>query len=283
MKEFLRHLFTPQESNNHRSKILHHKSIFTVIIVLLLLQVISFPIKRNFPQTLGTATNISAQELLLLTNKVRQENGLSPLVINDALSKAAKQKAKNMFAKNYWAHYAPDGTTPWSFFDETGYKYAYAGENLARGFTDTEDVVKAWLASQTHRENVLSPKYHEGRLGGEKTVLVVELFGSTAEIVAKEKTNQQPILGQKTIGESSAAISKVMSEVVYSAPFIDSRSVGWNVALGTIILFLIIFIIDMIIVSRKKIIRIVGHNLDHILYLFVIAMLIISFWKGSIL
>ena len=122
-----------------------------VIVVLLLLQAISFPIKRNFPDTLGTATDISAQQLLLFTNKARQENNLPPLITNDALVKAAILKGKDMFAKNYWAHYSPDGITPWSFFEQTGYTYTYAGENLARGFINTEDVVKAWLASQTHR------------------------------------------------------------------------------------------------------------------------------------
>ena len=253
-----------------------------VIVVLLLLQAISFPIKRNFPDTLGTATDISAQQLLLFTNKARQENNLPPLITNDALVKAAILKGKDMFAKNYWAHYSPDGITPWSFFEQTGYTYTYAGENLARGFINTEDVVKAWLASQTHRENVLSPKYRdvgfavlEGKLGGEKTVLVVELFGSKEETLARKNSLQEPVLGQKTIGESSMSISK--------APIIDSRSFAWNIALSTIALFIVILLLDMIIVYRKKIIRLVGHNLDHIFFLSVITILMIVFVRGNIL
>lgn len=282
VKEFLHHLFIPRQSNNHRSKILHHKSIFVAIVVLLLLQAISFPIKRNFPDTLGTATDISAQELLLFTNKARYENKLPPLVINDTLVKAAALKGKDMLAKNYWAHYSPDGTTPWFFFDESGYKYTYAGENLARGFNNTEDVVKAWLASQTHRENVLSPKYRdvgfavlEGKLNGEKTVLVVELFGSKEVTIAKENTLQEPVLGQKTAGESSMSISR--------APIIDSRFFAWNISLSIIALFIVILLLDMIIVYRKKIIRLVGHNLDHIFFLSVIAMLVTIFVRGNIL
>lgn len=229
---------------------------------------------------MGTATDISTQELLLLTNKARQENGALPLVINDTLSKAALLKGKNMFAKNYWAHYAPDGTAPWAFFDQVGYKYTYAGENLARGFTKTDDVVKAWLTSPTHRENVLSPKYRDvgfavlsGQLNGEKTILVIELFGNK-QGVAQANEPQNPVLGQKSIGESA---------VIHNAPFVDSRFMGWNISLIVILSIIAALIFDMIIVFRRKIIRVVGHNLDHIFYLSIIGILILVFWKGTIL
>ena len=86
-----------------------------------------------------------------------------------------------MFSKDYWAHNAPDGTTPWVFIKNTGYNYIYAGENLARGFNSASDVINAWMNSPEHRQNVLSPNYQNvgfavatGTLSGEDTVLVVE-------------------------------------------------------------------------------------------------------------
>src|SRR5258706_10350524 len=105
-----------------------------------------------------------------------------------------------MFAKDYWAHIAPDGTTPWSFIKGAGYNYVYAGENLARGYFSASDVVNAWMASPEHRENMLSSKFADvgfsaqnGKLTGEDTVLVVEMLGSTSLAGAPQSpTVQQP-------------------------------------------------------------------------------------------
>ena len=67
-----------------------------------------------------------------------------------------------MFSKNYWAHFAPDGSTsPWDFIHQSGYNYIFAGENLAKGFTDANSVVAAWMNSPSHRENILSNKYKD--------------------------------------------------------------------------------------------------------------------------
>ena len=100
-----------------------------------------------------------------------------------------------MFAKNYWAHVSPDGTTPWVFIKSAGYSYVYAGENLARGYNTSQDVVTAWMASPEHKQNMLSSNYQNvgfaivtGNLTGEDTVLVVEMFGSTA--LAAAPSNQ---------------------------------------------------------------------------------------------
>src|SRR5204863_2082531 len=116
----------------------------------------------------------------------RRQNGAGDLTISNELSRAASDKASDMFAKNYWAHNAPDGTTPWVFIKSSGYEYIYAGENLARGFTTSQSVVDAWMASPEHKENMLSKNYKNvgfavatGNLNGEDTVLVVEMLGST--------------------------------------------------------------------------------------------------------
>jgi hypothetical protein len=60
-----------------------------------------------------------------------------------------------------------------------------AGENLAIGFVDSEEVAKAWEASSTHRQNLLEPSYREigvavvkGSFQGKETTLVVQFFGT---------------------------------------------------------------------------------------------------------
>jgi hypothetical protein len=92
-----------------------------------------------------------------------------------------------MAANEYFAHFAPDGTTPWSFFKSSGYIYAHAGENLAIHFTDSTEVVEAWMQSPGHRKNIVDDKYTEigvgtakGTFDGYDTVYVVQLFGTPA-------------------------------------------------------------------------------------------------------
>lgn len=123
-----------------------------------------------------------------LTNEEREELNQQPLRRNVTLDAAAKQKAKHMAANQYFAHYSPDGVSPWYWFKEAGYVYAHAGENLAIHFTDSSEVVEAWMDSPTHRANIVDSKYTEigvgtarGTYEGFDTVYVVQLFGTPAE------------------------------------------------------------------------------------------------------
>ena len=122
-----------------------------------------------------------------LTNDERADLATAPLQRNTLLDEAARLKAQHMAANEYFAHFAPDGTTPWSFFKSSGYIYAHAGENLAIHFTDSTEVVEAWMQSPGHRKNIVDDKYTEigvgtakGTFDGYDTVYVVQLFGTPA-------------------------------------------------------------------------------------------------------
>src|SRR6185436_2631416 len=121
----LHHLLIPRESNNHRAKILHHDSLIIIICLFLFCASLFAAVSNISPNVLGIAFNINSSDLLAATNQKRQENGLAPLTMNDRLAQAADQKASHMFANNYWAHIAPDGTTPWYFIKNAGYEYLY--------------------------------------------------------------------------------------------------------------------------------------------------------------
>lgn len=179
------HYFYPKYSNNHKAKLLHTSSLVLLSLFLIVFQVIlqALPVSRM--GVLGYAANISTTRVIELTNQKRAESGLPPLQYNAALESAAKAKGEHMLAFDYWAHTAPDGTEPWSFFASAGYKYRYAGENLARDFSNPESAVEAWMASPSHRDNLLSGKYKEigiavveGELAGSDTTLIVQLFGT---------------------------------------------------------------------------------------------------------
>ena len=89
---------------------------------------------------------------------MRDEAGLDSLRLNPTLTAAAKRKAEHMFAENYWAHISPTGVEPWYFILDSGYDYSYAGENLAKNFNTSKEVVAAWYQSPTHRDNSAKPK-----------------------------------------------------------------------------------------------------------------------------
>ena len=185
MKSFLHRFFIPSHHNNYRAHGLHISSLTVYLIGAL---VLSFSYSSNalLPagSVLGIAQDINVGALLSLTNQQRTNSGLPALNLNGQLSSAAAGKCGKMLADNFWSHYAPDGTTPWFFIGQSGYKYETAGENLAKDFNDSNSVVNAWMASPTHAANILNGKYQDvgfatcnGTLTGSETTVVVQMFG----------------------------------------------------------------------------------------------------------
>lgn len=138
-----------------------------------------------FAAPLSAKTAFSPEEVVRLSNRDREALHLPKLRFDEALSKAAEMKAHDMIERSYFAHTSPEGTTPWFFFEEAGYRYRFAGENLAIHFTDAENEHAAWMKSEKHRENILSPKYHDIGVAvlempweGKMTTVTVQLFGT---------------------------------------------------------------------------------------------------------
>jgi len=210
--EAIGHYFFPRYSNNHKAKLIHSTTLVVFALLLIVYQLSLQAIPLTGIKILGYAANIPPEAIIELTNQKRNDNGVPPLVYSAQLSEAARLKGEHMLALDYWAHVAPDGTEPWKFFNDVGYKYRYAGENLARDFSNPTDAINAWMASPTHRDNMLSTKYKEigvavveGDLGGVETTIIVQLFGtklsdSTPELAqAEAKTVTSPAFSPKTI------------------------------------------------------------------------------------
>ena len=131
------------------------------------------------------ASDITVEKVIELTNSSRTDAGESALATNSKLSQAAEEKANDMVANNYFSHTSPAGTTPWSWIQKENYDYIYAGENLAMDFFSAEKMEEAWMASPTHRANILNQNYYEigtavkeGNINGHETTLAVVVFGS---------------------------------------------------------------------------------------------------------
>lgn len=315
MKDFLHHLFLPRESNNHRAKLLHHSSLLILIVGLFIFGAgFSFTAQHN-QAVLGISYSITPQDLLILTNQKRQEAGIPPLVMNDSLTQAATRKAADMLTKDYWAHIAPDGTTPWYFIKSSGYEYIYAGENLARGFYSTGDVVNAWMASPSHRENVLSPNYkdvgfaiQEGTLTGDDTVLVVQEFGSTRSTTTAVQTESAPQVTPEvptvtpviavnlstptptaiptqspTPTVVPAPVSQAQVAAYRNDPLINKPQAQKSIALFIILGLLVLLLLDIVITRKKGVTRILSHNLDHVIFFGILLIIIILITKGGVL
>lgn len=194
-------IFVPHKGNDYRPHLIRWRGLTVVLAVALLLQVTYGFVTTGTFQVLGRQSDITIGELLDETNKQRQSAGLSELSLSNALDKAAYLKAQDMFANNYWAHTSPSGVSPWKWLGDVDYNYSTAGENLAKNYPTSEATVDAWMASPTHKANVLSDKYTDvgfaivdGTLTGEPTTLVVAYYGTPAPAVASASdTDDQPV------------------------------------------------------------------------------------------
>lgn len=304
------HLVWPRESNNQKAKLLHSSSLTFLTIALILFQGVITLFPKFGPNILGYAANISPDEVIRLTNEKRAQNGLSPVSLNSTLSQAAQAKGADMLNKDYWAHVAPDGTQPWKFFIDFGYRYRYAGENLARDFTNPSSAVDAWMASPSHKENMLNPKYKdigvavvEGNLAGVDTTIIVQFFGTsyadtlppapiaqatptpTAVItVVPPETTVPPVVtvtptALPTQSSQLTTLPTQESPSVLISPFNTTKTLS----LGIVILLLGLLVVDGLVTSRRRIARIGGRTFAHLSFLGMILAIVLILRAGQVL
>lgn len=171
-------------ANDYRPYLLRHP-VLAFANAIILVATLGPVLALSLTPELARLSTITASTLAQLTNAERSKAGLPTLRENPSLSRSARLKAEHMLANDYFEHTSPDGLTPWAWFDRAGYRYLFAGENLAIDFTDAEDVVAAWLKSAGHRRNLLSDRYDEfglaavtGEFQGRQATMVVHHFGS---------------------------------------------------------------------------------------------------------
>ncbi len=210
-----------------------------------------------------------------------------------------------MFAKNYWAHNSPTGGTPWDFIIGAGYHYTVAGENLAKNFSDSQSVVNAWMASPTHRANMIKPGYKEigfavvnGTLNGEETTLVVQMFGASSGAPIAEAPKPVVIPGEAaakvSAAEPAAAPSiggllpppqpaALASQDVTRQPLFNIPTLSRDVVFAFLGIMMGVLLVDALVARRRHVVRIAGHNIAHILFLTAIYILISTIGRGRLL
>ncbi|CAG8556127.1 203_t:CDS:2 [Funneliformis mosseae] len=131
----------------------------TLILVGLMttLEVDSLPILSDSPSNNFLHNTIS---LLCLVNRERVKVRARPLALDERLIKAAQLHTDYMALTENLTHDDIAGPLGTRITDQ-GFDWWMAGENIAYGFTEKEStkVMKAWMNSKGHRENILNKKF----------------------------------------------------------------------------------------------------------------------------
>lgn len=233
LRHYLRNAFIPHHGNDYRPHAWRQPWIHIyagVIIGVKIVTVVAIALYADAARV----SDVTPTSVITLTNKARQEKKLVVLKTNPLLTKAAESKANDMIRQQYFAHISPKGATPWTWFKQAGYSYAYAGENLALDFVSGEDVIAAWLKSPSHRSNLLGTKYKDigvavasGKINGVTSLVVVQMFGAPVPAPATKKVTvpaqtPSPTVTKKEIAATPPPLpptpTKVLGEEVVNIP-----------------------------------------------------------------
>lgn len=288
-----RNWFLPHKDTHKKAHLISWEGLLIYILFFIFLQVGFSILSYAKPGVLGISGNIDQKRIIELTNQERKKAGVDPVNENSALGKAATLKARNMFEENYWAHFAPSGKSPWDFILGSGYKFTFAGENLAKNFSTSEDVVKAWMASPTHRDNLLNSKYkdigiavEEGILNGQKTILVVQEFGSTSALAGKPSVDVQgqTIEVSKEEYNSKPQFNIAATETtVVQKPLFDPYQVYKTAGFSIVVLITVLLTIDIWVLRKRGVFRLSSHHIAHMALLSLAAGSLAVLNPGAIL
>jgi uncharacterized protein YkwD len=146
----------------------------SLILVVMIFSGISFAAEPEY----------SSWEVIKAVNEERTVYNLPTLDVDVRLQEAAQNKANHLLDKDYFDHFSPAGVTPWDFILSVGFDYRLAGENLALNYTDPDEVTQAWMASGSHRRNILNSHFDkvgvgvaEGEIKGKSAIVTVLMLG----------------------------------------------------------------------------------------------------------
>ncbi|MFI4914662.1 MAG: CAP domain-containing protein [Steroidobacterales bacterium] len=114
------------------------------------------------------AAAVIAARALALTNAARAQRRhcgsnatgpAPPLRPSPTLDRIAAAHAQDMLAHDYFAHTDPGGRTPADRVRAGGYSARMVGENIAFGALNADEVVRGWLDSPGHCQNIMEPRF----------------------------------------------------------------------------------------------------------------------------
>jgi uncharacterized protein YkwD len=109
-------------------------------------------------QQSGSPDAAQAAQVVQLVNQFRDDMGCDPLKVDSRLTKAAQEHSTDMAQHNYFDHTSQDGRTFDQRIRAAGYQ-SPAAENIAKGQTSAQEVMRSWMQSDGHRRNILNCRY----------------------------------------------------------------------------------------------------------------------------
>lgn len=223
--------FLPHERNNYHPNLFSAVSIAALVFAVIIFEgAYLVQTKYVFLKT-DFLASVLPGALVALTNQDRAIQGLAGVTQDALLDKAAQAAAEDMAANGYFAHVSPDGKDPWYWLNQAGYKYSYAGENLAVNFTDSENVQSAWMESPTHRANIVKREYTQvgfgtanGMYEGQETTFVVSFFAAPAVVELAEALPVEVRLQQQVEGSQASTTSTSTVQVLGTQTVVADNS-----------------------------------------------------------
>jgi len=105
----------------------------------------------------SAAAQVLKTAVVCLINQQRALHRLPPLTASPLLNRSAQGWTDVMVSSDQFSH----GTNFASRISAVGFVWRTAGENIATGYSTPRGVVRAWMASTGHCENILNPTYRE--------------------------------------------------------------------------------------------------------------------------
>jgi uncharacterized protein YkwD len=152
---------------------------------------ISFAPADDKKETSEFAMTKDEQTLLELLNKERVKKELPPLRPNPLLFQVARAHSANM-AKQEKMEHVLDGKNPGQRVLTAGYDYGKVAENI--GVSEGEGaplsmIVKGWLESKIHRDNLFNEQMSETGLGiaknDKKEVYYTQIFARPRKVIKR--------------------------------------------------------------------------------------------------
>ena len=112
------------------------------------------PRRKGEPDREASAKDV-ARELMDAHNRERAAQKLDPLTLDPKLNDAARRHAVDMAEHRKMSHDGSDGSKPAERVKREGYLHQATGENVAYGQRTVAEVMRTWMNSPHHRDNIL--------------------------------------------------------------------------------------------------------------------------------
>ncbi len=279
----LKDFILPHNGNGYKPLALTAGGVALALIIVVLVQGVYVLGSRFALSNPHFLASVLPSVVTSLTNDDRKSNGLEAVEPDALLTRAAQMKAEDMAEKGYFSHVAPDGKTPWYWLDQVKYPYSYAGENLAIDFTDSKDVEDAWMASPTHRANIVKREYTrigvgvaKGMYEGSETTFVVQFFATPKKgaVIPGEDTVATAGPGARVLGAETEPATISLADFLARLAASPMHTTAYVLA-GLAGLFTILLLIAIVVHMRIQFIEIIVGGL-----LVIVASLGVIAWNA---